>query len=117
MQRTVWKEFEIKKLHEYHDLYVQIDTSILDDVFETFRSRGIVIFKSDSTFFLAPGLGWQAALTKAKVQLELLTDIDILLMIEKGIRCGICHAIHWYAEANNKYIRYYNRTKEISYLM
>ena len=55
MQRTVWKEFEIKKLHEYHDLYVQIDTSILDDVFETFRSRGIVIFKSDSTFFLAPG--------------------------------------------------------------
>ena len=51
MQRTVWKEFEIKNLREYHDLYVQIDTSLLDDVFETFRSRGIVIFKSYSTFF------------------------------------------------------------------
>ena len=50
------------------------------------------------------------------MQLELSTHIDILLMIEKGIRGGTCHAIHWYTEANNKYIRY-NRTKEIWYLM
>ena len=54
--KRVWKELEIKNLGEYHDLYVQIDTSFLDYVFETFRSRCIVIYRPDSTFFSAPGL-------------------------------------------------------------
>ena len=52
-------------------------------------------------FFSAPGLAWQAALKKTEVKLELLTDIDMLLMVEKGIRGGICYTIHWDAKANN----------------
>ena len=40
----------------------------------------------------------------------------MLLMIEKGIRGGICHAIHRYAKANNTYIIYYDENKEISYI-
>ena len=67
-------------------------------------------------FFSAPGLAWQAALKKTEVKLELLTDIDMLLMVEKGIRGGICHAIHQYAKANNKYMKDYDKNKESSYL-
>ena len=67
-------------------------------------------------FFSAPGLAWQAALKKTEVKLELLTDIDMLLMVEKGIRGGTCHAIHQYAKANNKYMKDYDKNKESSYL-
>ena len=60
------------------------------------------IYKLDPSKFLSvPGLAWQAALTMAKVRLDLLTDIDMLLMVEKGIRVGICHSIYRYTKANN----------------
>ena len=66
------------------------------------------IYKLDPASFLtAPGLDWQAALKKAKVKLELLTDTDIMLMAKNGIRGGICHAIHQYVKANNKYMKNY----------
>ena len=58
---------------------------------------------------------WQAALKKTEVRLELLTDIDMLLMVEKVIR-GRLHVIHWYAKANNKYMKGYDKNKESSYL-
>ena len=68
------------------------------------------------TFLLAPGLAWQAALKKAKVKLYFLTDIDILLMVEKGKRWGICHFINQYAKANNKYNKDCDKNKEFSYI-
>ena len=54
---------------------------------------------------------------KIKVELELLTDIDMLLMVEKGTRGGICQAIHRHAKANNKYMKNYNNDVMSSYLM
>ena len=68
-----------------------------------------------SKFLSAPGLVWQAALKNTKVKLEQLTDIDILLMVEKGIRGGISHAIHQYEKADNKYMKEYGKHKESSY--
>ena len=55
---------------------------------------------------------WQATLRKTKVKVGLLTDIDMLLMIEKGIRGGICHSIYGYAKANSKYMKDYDKNKE-----
>ena len=66
--------------------------------------------------FSAPGLAWQAALKKLKVKLDLLIDIDILSMVEKAIRGGICHYIYQYAKANNKDMKYYDKNKESSYI-
>ena len=86
---------------EYHELYVQSDTLLLADVFEDFKNMCLEIYELDPANFLsAPGLAWRAAFKKTKVKLDLLTDINMLLMVEKGIRGGICHSIYQYAKAN-----------------
>ena len=91
---------------------------IIADVFENFINKCIEIYELDPAhFFSAPGLAWQACLKKTGVKLELLTNNDMLMMVEKGIRGGICHAIHRYAKANNKYMKNYNKNIESSYLM
>ena len=66
-------------------------------------------------FLSAPGLAWQACLKKTRVELELLTDINMLLMVKKAIRGGICHAIYRYA--NNKYMKNYDNNEDLSYLL
>ena len=74
------------------------------------------IYESDPVKFISdPGLAWQATLRWKKVKLELLTDIDLLFVFGKGNRGGICTAIHWYAKANNKYMKDYDKNKELSY--
>ena len=74
------------------------------------------IYEVDPTKFLSVlGLAWQVALKKTKVKIDLLTDIDMLLMVGKGIRGGICHSIYRYAKANNKYTKVYDKYKESSY--
>ena len=95
LAKRVCKDFEIKNLGEYHDLYVQSDTVLLADVFENFRNMCINKYELDPAKLLsAPGLTWQAALKKTKVKLDLLTDIDMSLMVKKGIRGGICHSTY-----------------------
>ena len=113
----VFKELKIKNLGEYHDLYLQSDTLLFADVFENFINMCIKVSELDPAHFLsAPGLAWQACLKKTDVKLELLTDFDMLLMVEKGIRGGICHAVHRYAKASNKYMKNYDEKEESSYI-
>ena len=98
----VFKEFKMNNLGDYHDLYVKSDTVLLANVFENFRNMCMKIYELDPSHFLtAPGLAWQACLKKTEVQLELTTDLDMLLMIEGGIRGGMCHAVYRYVKANN----------------
>ena len=116
-QKGVCKDIAIKKLGEYYDLYAQGNALLLADVFQNFRNVCLKIYELDPVKFLsASGLAFQAALKKTKVKLDLLTDIDMLLMVEKGIRGGICHSIYRYAKANNKYMKDYDKNKESSYL-
>ena len=114
---NVFKRFKLKNLGEYHDLYVQSDTLLLADVFENFRNKCLEVYELDPAHFLSlPGLAWQACLKKTNVKLELLADYDMLLMVEEGIRGGICHSIHRYAKANDKYLNSYDESKESSYI-
>ena len=115
--KNVFKTFKLNNLGDYHDLYVRSDTLLLADVFENFRKACIKTYELDPAHFISlPGLAWQACLKKAGVELELLTDYDMLLMIEEGIRGGICHAVHRYAKANNRYMKNYDKSKESSYI-
>ena len=82
-------------------------------MFESFGDKCIEIYELDPAHFLsALELAWQACLKKTKVNLELLTDIDILLMVEKGIRGGMCQARHRHVKANNKYMKNYDKKKK-----
>ena len=77
----------------------------------------VQIFELDpAKFFLAWGLVWQAAFKKTKIKLELLAEIDILLMVEKGITGELCHSINNYAKASNKYMKDYDENEELSYV-
>ena len=90
--------------------YVQCGTFLLTDVFENFRNRCIEIYELDLAHFLsAPRLAWQTCFKNTKVELELLTDIYMLLMVEKGLRGRFCQAIYRYAKANNKYMKNYDK--------
>ena len=115
--QKVWEVFEIKDCSKYHDLYAQSDTLLLADVFENFRDKCNEIYELDPVYFVsAPGLAWQACLKKTNVKLELLTDYEMLLMVENWIRGGICQATHRYAKGNNKYMKNYDKSIESSYL-
>ena len=104
--QKVFKELKLKNLGKSHDLYIQSDTLLLADVFGNFRNKCIEIYELNLAHFLsAPRLTWQACLKKTEVHLELLTNIDMLLMAEKGARGGIYQAIHRYSKVNNKYMK------------
>ena len=106
---NVFKTFKLNNLGDYHDLHVQSDTLPLADVFENFRKACIKMYELDPAHFISlPGLAWQACLKK--------TGVDMLLMIEEGIRGGICHAVHRYAKANNEYMKDYDESKESPYI-
>ena len=114
---SVFKKFNINNLGEYHDLYVRSDALLLADIFENFRQSCLKNYELDPAHFVSlPGLAWQACLKKTNVELELLTDHDMLLMIEEGIRGGICHAMQRYVKANNKYMKNYDKKKKSSYI-
>ena len=117
-QKSVCKVFEIKNLGEYHDLHFQNDTLLLTDVCENLKNMCLKIYEFDPEKFVsAPGLALQAALNKTKVKLDVLTDINTLLMAERGIRGGIYHSVYRYAKANNKYMKDYDKNKESSYIL
>ena len=81
--QRVWKEFKLKNLGEYHDLYLKTDVLLLSNVFESFRNECLEYHGLDPAhFYTTPGLAWQASLKKTGVRLELLTDPDMLLMFE-----------------------------------
>ena len=103
--RKVWETFEMKNLKDYHNFYNQADVLLLVDVFENFRDICIKNYNLDPPHqYTTPGLAWDAALKVTKVELELLTDTDMLLMVEKGIRGGVSMISNRYGKANNKYM-------------
>ena len=98
-------------------MYGQSDTLLLADVLENFRNMCLDIYGLDPVYFVSvPRLVWQACLKKTEVKLELLTDYDMLLMIGKRIRGGICQATHRCAKANNKCMKNYDKNTESSYI-
>ena len=102
---NVWDVFDTKTFLDYHELYNETDVLLLADVFENFRNVCLDTYKLDPAhYYTAPGLSWDAFLKMTGVNLELLSDPDMLLMVERGIRGGISMISNRYGEANNKYM-------------
>ena len=115
---NVWKTWKMKTFKEYLKLYNETDVLLLADVFENFRDVCLKNYGLDPVYYYtAPGLAWDACLKMTNINLELLSDSDMLLMIEKGIRGGISIISNRYGEANNKYMKDYDKTKLSKFLM
>ena len=103
--QKVWRVFKMEHFQDYHNLYNETDVLLLADVFENFRNICMENYKLDPAhYYTAPSLSWDACLKMFDVKLELLTDIDMLLMVEKGIRGGVSMISNHYGKASNKYM-------------
>ena len=97
----VWDTFKCNTMRDYHDLYLKSDVYLLADVFEKFRHDTQALYGLEAAhYYSMPGLCWDAALKHSGVELELITDIDMYQMVEKGIRGGVSMISRRYAEAN-----------------
>ena len=116
--KDVWNTFSIKNMGEYHDLYLRSDVLLLAGVFENFRVACLENYTLDPCHYVSsPGLSWDAMLKMTGVNLELITDVDIHQLIERGIRGGISIITHRYAKATNPYMKFYNPEDDTSYIM
>ena len=116
--QNVWNTFKLQSMGEYHDLYLKSDVLLLANVFENFRKTCIQYYKLDPChYFTSPGLSWDAMLKMTDIKLELITDIDMFQLIEKGMRGGISYIANRYGKANNKYMKNYYEKAPSKYIM
>ena len=118
MHRKCGRLSTVKNLKDYHDVYLGSDVLLLADVFENFRRTALSTYKLDPAHYLTlPGYSWDALLKSTNVSLELITDPDVYLFIEKGLRGGISMVSHRHAIANNPQMEDFNPSQPTSYLM
>ena len=116
--KSVWEKFNMKNMRNYHNLYLKTDVILLADVFESFRKVCKENYSLDPAwYFTSPGLAWDAMLKITGVELELMSDPNMYLMIENGIRGGISTITKRYAKANNPYMgEKFNPNEETKYI-
>ncbi|XP_065180407.1 uncharacterized protein LOC135810966 [Sycon ciliatum] len=116
--QNVWQTFECSTMEAYHDLYLQTDVYLLADVFEHFRKTAYKTYGLDPAHYLTlPGYAWDALLRFTQIELQLLTDVDMHLFVEAGLRGGISMASQRYGKANNPTMDQYNPAEPTSYLL
>jgi hypothetical protein len=115
---NVWAQLNINNMGEYHDLYLTTDVLLLADVFEAFRDTAISNYHLDPTHYVSlPSFAWEALLKMTKIKLDVISDYDMYLMIESGIRGGMSMISRRHSKANNKYMKDYDSSKDSKYIM
>ncbi|KAL7291745.1 hypothetical protein TKK_0014531 [Trichogramma kaykai] len=117
--QKVWNTFDVKDIGQYSDIYLKTDVLLLADVFENFRDTCLKYYELDSAYYCStPSFTWSAMLKYTDIKLELLTDVDMYIFIERGLRGGLTQASTRYAKSNCKYMREgYDPSKRDNYLM
>ena len=115
--QKVWKAFNCKTMKDYHDLYLKTDVLLLADIMTEFRRVCKEVYELDALhYYTAPGLAWDAMLKITEVEIDLISDPDMYLMVEKGIRGGISTIMKRDAKANNKYTKGYDKDQMSVYI-
>ena len=115
--KKMWQKYGCSNLRDYTMLYLSTDVALLADVFENFRSIALEQYQLDPCHYVfLPSFSWDAMLKMTGVKLQLLSDPEMHLMIEKGIRGGFSAIVHRFAEANNPLMSTYDEKKPTSYI-
>ena len=112
--------FKCKDFSVYHWLYLDTDVLLLADIFENFRKMRLEHYKlHPANYLTTASVAWDAMLLKAKAELDLISDTEMLTMIEKGKRGGLTFVCSKrYAKANNRIMgEQYDKDKESSYIL
>ena len=114
---NAWGKLGCETFGDYHDFYLMADVCLLADIFESYRDRSLQIYKLDpAQYITAPGMSFDAFLKQTKVVIDLLSDENMVDLIEKGLCGGISMASHNYARANNKYLPDYDPSKPSNFI-
>ena len=115
---NIWNVFQMNTVGDYHDLHLKTNVLLLADVFKKFINTCLNYYGLDPChYFSSQGLSWDAMFKMTKIELELLSDIDMHLFIEKGMRGGISYVSKRHSKGNNKYMKCYDSIKESKYIM
>ena len=116
--RQFLNKLEMKTLKDYHDLYLKCDVSLLPDLFEKFRNNSSINYGLCSSDYLnAQALSWDPMLNITKVELELITDPDMYVFFEKGMKGGVSYISNTYKKASNKYLKSYDPNQESKHII
>ena len=114
----VWNKFEMKTIKDYHDLYLKCDVLLLADIFEKFRKNSSKNYGLCPSHYLSTrALSWDAMLNIKKVKLELISDLCMYILFEKGMRGGVSYVSNRYSKASNKYLKTYDPKQEFKHLI
>ena len=115
--QEVWDTFDCRNIGDYHDLYLKTDVLLLADVFENFRRTAMATYGLDPAhYYTLPGYSWDCLLKCTNIELDQITEPDMYLLIEKGLRGGISMVSHRHAQANNPQMQNYNPEQPTSFL-
>ena len=113
----VWIMFKMNTMSNYHDLYLKTDVLLLADVFEKFINMCLQHYGLDPChYFSSSGLSCDAMLKMTEIELELISNIDMYVFVEKGMREGISYIAKRSNKASNKYMKYYDDSKPSKYI-
>ena len=112
-----WNELNMRNMGDFHNHYSKKDVLLLADVFEKIIDTCLKFYKLDPChYYSSLRLSWDAKLEITGVKLEKISDIDMYVFIQKGLRRGISYIPKRYSEANNKYMKNYDPTKPSKYI-